>query len=241
MSKPNHYTINCDLGEGIPNEAQIIPLIDVASIACGGHYGDSCSIKATLDLVRRFGKRAGAHPSYPDRHNFGRKSLNINPDALIVSLQNQIGLFSEIAQAKNLSVDHIKFHGALYNDAAENRDLARLLVTFLKNDYPDIPLFVPPHSELEKAVLEKKFPFRLEIFGDRAYLNNYKLVSRKIENSLFTLPIQVISHVESIIKLGQIRTFSGTVIPIHADTLCFHGDNPGVLEFLPQVRDRYWR
>jgi UPF0271 protein len=241
MSKPNTYTINCDLGEGVPNEAQIIPLIDLASVACGGHFGDRSSIKATLDLVRRFGKRAGAHPSYPDLSNFGRRTLTISPEALIDSIKRQIGLFFEIAQTENLPMDHIKFHGALYNDASENPDLAGLLVNFLRKNYPDTPLLVPPQSELEKAALEKQHPFRLEIFGDRAYLDSYKLVSRKVENSLFTQPSQILTHLEPIIKLGQIRTISGTVLPAKADTLCFHGDNPGILEFLPQVRKTFWR
>lgn len=241
MSNPNNYTINCDLGEGVPNETQIIPLIDLASVACGGHFGDRSSIKATLALVKKFEKKAGAHPSYPDPQNFGRKTPDINADALLASIKSQIGLFFEIAQAENLSVDHIKFHGALYNDAAENPDLARLLVDFLRKNYPDTPLFVPPHSELEKAALEKQLLFRREIFGDRAYLDNYKLVSRKIENSLFTQSSQITSHLESIIKHGQIKTISGTMIPVKADTLCFHGDNPGIRDFLPQVRDTYWK
>lgn len=241
MNKPITYTINCDLGEGVPNEAQIIPWIDLASIACGGHFGDRSTINATLDLVGRFGKKAGAHPSYPDLPNFGRKTPAIRPDALIRSLRDQIGLFFEVAKAKNIPVDHIKFHGALYNDAAENPDLAELLVDFLEKNFPQIPLFVPPHSELEKAALQKHLPHRLEIFGDRAYLDNYRLVNRTNEDSLFTEASQVISHLESIIHLGQIKTISGAMIPVKADTLCFHGDNPGILKFLPQVRDQYWK
>lgn len=237
----NLYTINCDLGEGIPNEAQVIPLIDLASVACGGHFGDRNTIESTLELVRKSGKKAGAHPSYPDKKNFGRHSLDIKAEALIQSLGDQIGLFMEVAKAENMPVDHIKFHGALYNDAAENHELAQTLVEFLKRNFPEIPLFVPPHSEIEKAAIEDQLPFRLEVFGDRAYQDNYKLVSRKAEHSLFTQTHQVTSHLENIINLGQIKTYSGMMIPVKADTLCFHGDNPGIMEFLPQVRDRFWK
>ncbi|OOG73768.1 LamB/YcsF family protein [Algoriphagus sp. A40] len=240
MSLPS-FTINCDLGEGMPNEAQIIPLIDLASVACGGHFGDRNTIKTTLDLVRKSGKKAGAHPSYPDLQNFGRKSLDIKPNELLQSLHDQIGLFLDVAKAENVPADHIKFHGALYNDAAENPMLAEILIDFLKRNFADIPLFVPPHSEIEKAAMESNLPIRLEIFGDRAYQDNYNLVSRNAENSLFTQTHQVISHLDSIITLGQIRTSSGGMIPVKADTICFHGDNPGIMEFLPIVRDRFWK
>ncbi|GAA0881295.1 5-oxoprolinase subunit PxpA [Algoriphagus jejuensis] len=235
------YTINCDLGEGIPHEDKIIPWIDLASIACGGHIGDRNSIAASLDLVRKFEKKAGAHPSYPDRINFGRKTLIIARNDLINSVKKQIQLYLEIASFKGIPADHIKFHGALYNDAAEDQALAELLATFLKNEFPGIPLFVPPQSELEKAALANQLPIRLEIFGDRAYQDDLKLAPRKTQNSLLIQTNQVISHLETILLSGQLTTWSGTLVPIQADTLCFHGDNPGILEFLPQVRKRFWQ
>ncbi len=241
MSTSISYTINCDLGEGSPNEADIISWIDVASIACGGHYGDRDTIIATLDLVRKFGKKAGAHPSYPDLKNFGRKTLDISQDALIQSIGDQISLFTQAAQSEDIPVDHIKFHGALYNDAAENPELAESLVAFLKENHSETPLFVPPHSELEKAALRSQLPIRLEIFADRAYQDDYKLVPRSMENSLFTQSDQVIYHLDYILLRNQIKTCSGKLLPIKADTLCIHGDNPGILEFLPQARNRFWK
>lgn len=240
MNRPHTYTINCDLGEGVSNEHLIIPWIDVASVACGGHFGNKDSIKATLHLIEEFGKKAGAHPSYPDQENFGRKTLDISHNDLVISLKNQVNLFLEVADSMHTPIDHIKFHGALYNDAAEQQVLAELLADFLKGNFPDTPLFVPPHSELEKAAVKCGLPFRLEIFGDRAYLPNYRLVGRNQTNSLLTQPEPVISHLESILLLGQIKTYSGELIPIETDTLCFHGDNPGILEFLPKIRREFW-
>lgn len=241
MTPQISYTINCDLGEGMPNEADIIPLIDVASIACGGHFGDKVSIKASLGLVKKFGKKAGAHPSYPDLENFGRKTLTIPSNELIDSIKNQIDLYLNVAKSENIPMDHIKFHGALYNDASEQEFLAELLIDFLKSEFLGIPLLVPPHSELEKAALQNAVPIRLEIFGDRAYQNNYRLVGRKTENSLFCNTDQIISHLDEILMRGQIKTYFGDMIPIQADTICFHGDNPKILEFLPQVRNRFWK
>lgn len=235
------FTLNCDLGEGIADEASIIPFIDLASVACGGHFGNKESIQETLSLVRRFGKKAGAHPSYPDRENFGRKSLDINPEVLIQSLQEQIRLFTEVANSQNVVIDHIKFHGALYNDIAVKKDLALTLVNFLKKEFPTIPLFVPPHSEVERVAKELKVPFKLEVFGDRAYQNDYKLVSRTVENSLFTQNKQVIAHMESIIDHQRIMASSGELIPVLADTICIHGDNPGIMNFLPFIRKQFWK
>jgi UPF0271 protein len=235
-----NYTLNCDLGEGVDHETLIIPWIDVASIACGGHFGDRNTIQTSLDLVRKFKKEAGAHPSYPDQENFGRKTLNISHEELIDSISEQLNMYEEITTSRRIPMDHIKFHGALYNDAALDPELAEVLVIFLKLTFPDIPLFVPPHSELQRAASRHGLPIRLEIFGDRAYLSDYQLVDRSKDNSLFTQTAQVMSHLESILLLGQIKTYSGHLISVHADTLCFHGDNPGILEFLPLVRERFF-
>lgn len=241
MMNITKLTINCDLGEGVPNEELLFPLIDLASVACGGHYGDRESIKATLMLAKKFGKKAGAHPSYPDRENFGRKTLTLAENELIESIRDQIRLFLEIAEEVEIKADHIKFHGALYNDAAENPQLAEALIEFLATEFPQIPLFVPPHSETEKFALKKGMPVVREIFGDRAYDENYKLISRKLENSLLTSSEQVIPHLESILEQHQILTYSGKLIPVEADTLCFHGDNPGIHDFLPLIRTRFWK
>jgi UPF0271 protein len=235
-----YYTINCDLGEGIPNEAAIIPLIDLASIACGGHFGDHESIRATLKLVNKFKKKAGAHPSYPDQENFGRKSMSIYPDELIESLRNQITLFLEIAKEENIELDHIKFHGALYNDAAQNEALAEVLIFFLIQEFPKTPLFVPPHSEIEKIAIKNNLPIKREIFGDRAYQDDFKLVNRSFNNSLLTQQNQVYKHLKIFFKDSKIRASTGKLLPVQADTICFHGDNPGIMGFLPFIRKQLW-
>jgi UPF0271 protein len=119
--------------------------------------------------------------------------------------------------------------------------LAALLVEFIALEFPEIPLFVPPHSETERVSVEKGLKIRREIFGDRAYHENYKLISRKLENSLLTTPEQIVPHLDSILEKHQILTYSGKSIPVEADTLCFHGDNPGIHDFLPLVRQKFWK
>lgn len=233
--------INCDLGEGISNEAQIFPWIDAASVACGGHFGDRETISSTLRLALEFGKKVGAHPSYPDRKNFGRLSMDLPPKDLIGSIKEQLQLFFEVSKELQILPNHIKFHGALYNDAASNPLLAQILVEFLKSEYGAIPLFVPPNSVLEQMAMSQGLPIRREVFGDRSYEKDYHLSSRALENALFTRIEQVLPQVTAIVEKGILITRTGELLPIQAETLCFHGDNPCILAFLPVVREKYWK
>ncbi len=232
--------INCDLGEGISGEELIFPLIDAASVACGGHFGTIETIRATLDLAQEFQKKVGAHPSYPDQANFGRKTLLISPKELEISLTYQIQLFLQIADSFGIQMDHIKFHGALYNDAAKDTQLADFLTDLLLSNWPGTPVFVSPHSCMEDFAIKKGLPYRLEIFGDRAYLDTYQLVPRSLEGSLLTEKEAVENHLKSIFFENCIQSVEGTLLPIQADTLCFHGDNPGIQQFLPYLRKTYW-
>lgn len=233
--------INCDLGEGIVGEESVIPLIDAASVACGGHIGDIQSIRNTLLICKSEGKKAGAHPSYPDLENFGRKTLDIPNDKLLSSLLDQIQQFLKVADELKIPIDHIKFHGALYNDAACNSELAHTLTDFLASHFFEIPIFVPPHSQMELFAKAKKLKYRLEIFGDRSYENDFSLVSRAKSYSLLTTAESIIKHLDPLFDRGNLISLSGKPLTVEADTICFHGDNPGLLEFLPIIRNRYWQ
>ena len=232
--------INCDLGEGVAWEEEIFPFIDVASLACGGHYGTQESLDNSLNLSKKFNKKVGAHPSYPDRINFGRVTQNIPTEDLLEQIGHQIGWFVECAWAHKVPMDHIKFHGALYNDAATDPVLASLLTSFLAAVYPTIPLLVPPHSQLELHAQLKGIPIRLEVFADRSYTSNYQLSPRSQEGSLLKTLESVDSQVNRLIFEGKLMSQKGEYLPIVADTLCFHGDNPNILDFLPTLRKRYW-
>jgi UPF0271 protein len=232
--------INCDLGEGVAGEEDIFPFVDVASLACGGHFGTQESLDASLALALKYNKKVGAHPSYPDRENFGRVSIPIPIGELIESIRQQIEWFTKSARAHNLSLDHIKFHGALYNDAAKDLNLAKQLTEFLKENYPETPLLVPPHSKLEKHAQEKGLLIRLEVFADRAYTADYLLSSRSLQGSLLKDIASVEPQVKRLLLEGELLSLEGVQLPIQADTLCFHGDNPGIVDFLPILRKRYW-
>ncbi|GAB2497204.1 LamB/YcsF family protein [Algoriphagus taiwanensis] len=241
MNQANTLEINCDLGEGVAWENEIFPWIDRASIACGGHIGDEESIATSLAFCKKFGIKAGAHPSYPDRENFGRISLSITDEELIFSLGDQIQLFSKLAKQNQVPLEHIKFHGALYNDAAKYHVLAKLLIQFIHEEYPGTPLLVPPHSELEKEALRLQHPFLLEVFGDRRYTDDYQLLGRSKEGALLTDFSAVESQLEGILTRNVLISESGKELPIKAETLCFHGDNPEILQLLLPLRKKYWQ
>ncbi len=232
--------INCDLGEGIKYEESIFPWIDAASVACGGHIGDKKTIKNTLLLAKKFGKKAGAHPSYPDLENFGRKSIDISIENLIESIQNQIEDFRFVANDMNIPMDHIKFHGALYNDAAGNETLADQLTDFFRKNFPKSTIFCPPNSFMESFSKEKNLKIKLEVFADRAYNPDFSLVSRSIPGSLLSDFDSISKHLEILFSEGKILTRTGEKLSVKADTLCFHGDNPGLNLFLPKIRNKWW-
>ncbi|MDA0315699.1 MAG: LamB/YcsF family protein [Bacteroidetes bacterium] len=232
--------INCDLGEGVAWEEEIFPFIDAASIACGGHYGTQETLNASLLLAKRFGKEVGAHPSYPDRVNFGRVTVNIPTEELIDQIAHQIGLFVDCASVHGVLMDHIKFHGALYNDATTDPALANLLTGFLAATYPTIPLLVPQNSQLQQQAQLNGIPIRLEVFADRSYASNYQLSPRSEEGSLLQDLESVDLQVKRLIFEGKLVSQTGVFLPIEADTLCFHGDNPSIINFLPTLRKRYW-
>ncbi|NVJ85659.1 MAG: LamB/YcsF family protein [Algoriphagus sp.] len=238
--KQRALEINSDLGEGVLHEEKIIPYIDTASIACGGHFGNRESIYQTLNSCLKSGKKGGAHPSYPDKENFGRRSLSITTEALIDSIHEQIGLFLEVAKELDMPMDHIKFHGALYNDAASQPDLASSLCEYLSNEFPSTTIFVPPFSAMENAAKENELIIRREVFGDRAYTDDLQLLSRKEKGAVLTDFESVSEHLQLIIEESKIRTISGKLISVQADTICFHGDNAGILDFLPQIRKKWW-
>ncbi|MEB2774110.1 LamB/YcsF family protein [Algoriphagus sp. D3-2-R+10] len=232
--------INCDLGEGMPNEIQIFPHIDTASIACGGHFGDENSISESLDLALKYKKKAGAHPSYPDQKNFGRKTMKISDKDLKKSILIQILKFELLAEKSGLPMDHIKFHGALYNDAVANAELADILTDFIASHFHNTPIFAPPHSELEKFILQKGLKNRIEVFGDRRYLDNYQLVPRSVFGSHMISESEISPHLKTLLENGYLLSDSGKKLQIKADTICFHGDNLGICHFLPIIRNRFW-
>ncbi len=230
--------INCDVGEGLDNEAQIFPFISSCSIACGGHAGDHKTMFEVVRLAIKNKVKIGAHPSYPDRENFGRKSIKLSEPKLIRSIAEQVENLTTILTSSQEKLFHIKPHGALYNDIAKDRNLA---TTFLKavNDYrKDVWLYVPPASAIAEEALKNQFSFKYEAFADRNYNGDLSLVSREHGDAVITDPESVLEHMLSMAMHQRVKSIEGSKIDIKADTYCIHGDNPQVLQILMYLSKR---
>ncbi len=227
-----YIDINCDVGEGVGNEAFLLPLISSCNIACGGHAGDQESMTEVARLAHKNGVKVGAHPSYPDRINFGRVSVDISEKELIASIRNQMNDFVNILKKEEVTLHHIKPHGALYNDIARNKDLAKTFLSAINDFKKTVYIYVPHRSAIEEEGLKNGFEIRREAFADRAYNNDLSLVSRKLKGAVIKSPEKVLQHLLGMVLSKKVKTLKGEKIEILADTYCIHSDTPSALKIL---------
>lgn len=225
--------LNCDMGEGIGNEQLIMPYISSCNIACGGHFGDAKTIDNIIEIALKNEVLMGAHPSFPDPENFGRKKLLISDKELTKSIQNQLSLMSERLAFFNQKMHHIKPHGALYNLIASNFKAATLFVTIIQDYTKDVFLYVPYHSVIEKVALKNKLQIKYEAFADRTYNDDLTLVSRSHKNAIITNKEAVLKQVINMVKNKQVQTLSGVQKNIKADTFCVHSDTKNAEKIIP--------
>ena len=223
--------INSDVGEGVGNETELMPLISSCNIACGGHAGDEVTMAETIRLAIKYHVKIGAHPSYPDKPNFGRKMMDIPASDLIFSLKKQLTNFLHVLRKEGGELHHIKPHGALYNAIAKDEGLADTFLDAIE-DLKSIPIYLPHLSKIHRAAIKRGFRFYLEAFADRNYYANLMLVSRVDENALIKEPKMVLEHVLNMAKRKQVKTIDGEFIEIMAHTFCVHGDTSSALEIL---------
>ncbi|MGY6742383.1 MAG: 5-oxoprolinase subunit PxpA [Cecembia sp.] len=228
--------INCDLGEGLDNDAKLMPFLDSCNIACGGHAGDEESMRHTVRLAKIFKVKPGAHPSYPDTLHFGRKVMDISIQVLKAQVIHQIQTLIKICEEEKYPLHHIKPHGALYNELAKNHELALMFCDLMEENFFNYVLYCPPHSIIEEIARQRGITVMLEVFADRNYNEDYSLVSRTQPDAVLTDKEEALAHVKRIMEEKRIKTLSGLFISIYADTLCIHGDNPNALEILKLIR-----
>ena len=231
--------INCDVGEGLGNEAALMPFISSCSIACGAHAGDDLTITETIKLAIKNNVKIGAHPSFPDRKNFGRKVMDLDEKYLQQSLEDQINLVNTHAKRLGATLYHVKAHGALYNQAAIDPKIAQIILHAVKNTVKNTVLFVPYNSIIEKLALKNKIETKVEAFADRNYNENLTLVSRTNENAIITDRDLLLEHLLKMIIHKKVKTISGVEVDIKADTFCIHGDNPNVVEILKYISKKF--
>lgn len=241
MSLKPHIEFNCDLGEyddlsAGDQDAAIMPLIQRCNIASGGHAGNAAVIKHTMQLAHEHGVHIGAHPSFPDRVGFGRTAMPIGLEALRGALVQQLDLFFHQAQALGLTVSHIKPHGALYNEAMVQSDLAHLLVDLAKKFGPEMMLVGLPNSKLAECCESEGVGFLAEGFLDRHYQASGLLKPRDQVDAMLTDPRVACQRLMSWQRSGQIDAWDGSRLPMPVSTWCVHGDTPGALAFLLAVQ-----
>ena len=234
----NKININVDMGEGFNVEEKLMPLISSCNISCGAHAGDTSEIKRVVSLAKINGVKIGAHPSYPDRKNFGRISMKITRSELKKSIKNQLlGFVQQLDHPKDLN--HIKPHGALYNDCVKNENIAQILVEIIEKYYPEILIFTIHNGELHKLALSRGLNVYSEAFLDRGYKDNGQLEDRGKKGAILKDGRSMFNQLYNILEKKQLRTVNGKWINITADTFCIHGDHKNVLENLELLHRLY--
>ena len=228
----NTIAINCDVGEGVSNEHLLMPYISSCNIACGGHYGDVKTMDNTIAIAIENNVLIGAHPSFPDKENFGRKILKMNPEALQKSIESQLLLFKSRLDLVGAKMNHIKPHGALYNLITVDVATAKIFLKAIDKYAKSVFLYVPYNSVISRLAIEKNIRVVYEVFADRNYNSDLSLVSRNQENALITDAVAVFKHVVHMYQHQEVIAISGEKKPIIADTFCVHGDQQNALSIL---------
>ena len=228
--------LNVDLGEGAPDDDALLDIVTSCNIACGGHAGDPRSMRRTLIAARERGVAAGAHPSYPDREGFGRQSGFLPATEVAGPVVRQLAALCAIAEQEGVVLTHVKPHGALYNDAAEDAELADALCEALAAVAPDLALTGPPASRLEASARQHGMRYWREGFVDRAYTARGTLVPRSEAGAVYSDPGRAAAQALLLAREGKAVAASGETVAVPAQTLCVHGDSPGAVGMARAVR-----
>lgn len=237
----NKIDLNCDLGESfgaykIGLDSEVIPFISSANVACGYHASDPVVMSKTVKMCKEYGVHIGAHPGFPDLLGFGRRNMNVSPSDAKAYVMYQIGALDAFCKANGVKIQHIKPHGALYNMAGKDYNLAKAICEGIYEINSDYILLGLSGSMLLKAAEDTGLRSASEVFADRAYTDDGSLVPRTAEGAVITDENIMISRVVRMIKNGEVETISGKIIPIKADSVCVHGDGAKAVEFVKRIR-----
>lgn len=239
----SNLTLNCDMGEGfgawsMGDDRSIMPLIDAANIACGGHAGDPSTMRECVELTKRHKTEIGAHVSYPDKQGFGRRAMDITGQTLIDLLHFQIGALDGIARAHGTRVTYVKPHGALYHAMLDNAGVLNDIMAAVAGWHSDLELVVlatPRDRKTLQLAVEHGLTLRYEAFADRGYTSRGLLLSRDKPGAILD-PEQAAQQAKAIAQ-NSLRTPRGRRIPVNADTLCVHSDSPGAVRMITAIRE----
>ncbi len=226
--------LNSDVGEEAGFDDEIMPFISWCNVACGTHAGNNEVIKKTIDLALQHDVKIGAHPSYPDRENFGRVIMDIPYNELVSIVTEQIHKVKDITEVAGGQLHHVKPHGALYNEAMKKEKVAKSIIESIKSIDKGLYI-VAPKSSLISDISEGNLQVKHEVFADRNYHKNLTLVSRYDKNAVLTDPKKVFDHVWRMVSGGKVKSVKGEEVPVFFDTICVHGDNPKSVQILEYI------
>jgi UPF0271 protein len=221
-----HIDLNADLGEGCGNDAAILEQVSSINVACGWHAGSADEMLSLVQAARLRGVAIGAHPSFPDRVNFGRREMNLPLSAIRAGLLYQIGALDAIVRAEGGELAHVKAHGALYNQAARDPELARCIARTIREFNPNLPVMGLAGSQLIAALRAEGVPAIEEGFADRRYTFDGHLSDRGLPGALLEDEADVLAQVLSLVKDGTAVALDGSTCRIRVETICLHGDGP---------------
>jgi UPF0271 protein len=233
--------LNADLGElpgdaGRALDAAMLRVVTRCNIACGGHAGNDESMRRTVAVAKTRRVQIGAHPSYPDIEHFGRRSLTMDPVELAASLEAQVSRLLELAKNAGMQVTHLKAHGALYNDAAKDAALAKLVAgAAVKAGIPE--LVGPPNSAMDNAAQAAGLRFLAEGFADRSYEPDGSLTPRSLPGAVIDDEAEVLAQALSFVQFGTVTVRGGGALRLPIHTLCLHSDTPGAADHASAIRD----
>lgn len=227
--------INCDMGEGIGNDAALMPFISSANIACGYHAGDAATMRQTAELAMAHGVSVGAHPSYPDKENFGRSPMALPPPEVYRIVTAQVKAMQAVCADCGAVMRHVKPHGALYNIAAKDLPTALAIATAVKDCGSRLVLYGLPGSCMQAAAEASGIAFCGEAFADRSYQPDGTLTPRDVPGALLADTAAVVAQVLQLLQAKTVTTLSGVELPVAAATICIHGDGPHAPAFAAAI------
>lgn len=228
--------INCDLGEGYPNDAELMRLISSANVACGGHAGDIETMRLTVSLATENGVAIGAHPGYADKENFGRTSQHLAAPQIHALVSDQISELRRICDEAGTHLSHVKPHGALYNEAASDREIADAIAEAVAAIDSGLIFYGLSGSHMLDAAASAGLRNCAEVFADRTYQNNGTLTPRTREDALIADETRAVTQVLDMIRYKRVRTTDAIMIPIAAETVCIHGDGQYAVDFAKRIK-----
>ncbi|HLW36404.1 MAG TPA: 5-oxoprolinase subunit PxpA [Chthoniobacterales bacterium] len=230
--------LNADLGENAGHDDELLALVTSANIACGFHAGDAGTIKESIEAARDRNVAVGAHPSLFDRENFGRKELPVTSTDVFDAVVYQLGIFQAIAEHCRVRPNHVKPHGALYNMAARDAELAYAIARAVAAVDAKLIFFAPVNSALARAGEAQGLQIAHEVFADRNYCSDGSLVSRSRPDALLHNPSEAAPRVLRMLREGKVRSVDEVDVDVRAETICLHGDNPEAVGFARALREQ---